>query len=117
MGTFYHLRERNHSMFYFRLNYIPTCVCSHYDFDLDKTLYFFIAGRYEFGNKGADIFIEALARLNHYLKTSRPDMTVVAFLIFPARTNNFNVESLRGHAVSRTMLGGGGRRYATTFYA
>lgn len=40
----------------------------HYDFDLDKTLYFFIAGRYEFGNKGADIFIEALARLNHYLK-------------------------------------------------
>lgn len=72
----------------------------HYDFDLDKTLYFFIAGRYEFGNKGADIFIEALARLNHYLKTSRPDVTIVAFLIFPARTNNFNVESLRGHAVS-----------------
>lgn len=72
----------------------------HYDFDLDKTLYFFIAGRYEFGNKGADIFIEALARLNHYLKTSRPDITIVAFLIFPARTNNFNVESLRGHAVS-----------------
>lgn len=42
----------------------------HYDFDLDKTLYFFIAGRYEFGNKGADVFIEALARLNHYLKVS-----------------------------------------------
>jgi len=40
----------------------------HFDFDLDKTLYFFIAGRYEFGNKGADIFIEALARLNHMLK-------------------------------------------------
>jgi len=75
-------------------------VCRHYDFDLDKTLYFFTAGRYEFGNKGADIFIEALARLNHYLKTSKPNLTVVAFLIFPARTNNFNVESLRGHAVS-----------------
>jgi glycogen(starch) synthase len=40
----------------------------HFDFNLDKTLYFFIAGRYEFSNKGADIFIEALARLNHYLK-------------------------------------------------
>ena len=24
--------------------------------------------RYEFGNKGGDIFIEALARLNHYLQ-------------------------------------------------
>lgn len=42
----------------------------HYDFDLDKTLYFFIAGRYEFSNKGADLFIESLARLNHYLKVS-----------------------------------------------
>lgn len=75
----------------------------HYDFDLDKTLYFFIAGRYEFGNKGADIFIEALARLNHYLKSSKPDVTVVAFLIFPTRTNNFNVESLRGHAVTKSL--------------
>ncbi|KAB0802584.1 hypothetical protein PPYR_04770 [Photinus pyralis] len=75
----------------------------HYDFDLEKTLYFFIAGRYEFGNKGADIFIEALARLNHFLKSSRPDVTVVAFLIFPAKTNNFNVESLRGHAVTKSL--------------
>nr|WIM01506.1 glycogen synthase [Limnephilus lunatus] len=75
----------------------------HFDFDLDKTLYFFIAGRYEFGNKGADIFIEALARLNHYLKNTHPDVTVVAFLIFPTKTNNFNVESLRGHAVTKTL--------------
>ncbi|KAH0560730.1 hypothetical protein KQX54_007705 [Cotesia glomerata] len=75
----------------------------HFDFDLDKTLYFFTAGRYEFGNKRADIFIEALARLNYYLKTSKPDITVVAFLIFPARTNNFNVESLRGHAVTKSL--------------
>ena len=44
--------------------------CSHLDFDVDRTLYFFIAGRYEFGNKGADVFIEALARLNHMLKVS-----------------------------------------------
>ncbi|XP_075218936.1 glycogen [starch] synthase isoform X2 [Lycorma delicatula] len=75
----------------------------HYDFDLEKTLYFFTAGRYEFTNKGADIFIEALARLNHYLKSSLQQVTVVAFLIFPARTNNFNVESLRGHAVTKSL--------------
>jgi glycogen(starch) synthase len=43
----------------------------HYDFDLDKTLYFFIAGRYEFSNKGADMFIESLARLNHMLKVGK----------------------------------------------
>ncbi|KAL0809402.1 hypothetical protein ABMA28_011588, partial [Loxostege sticticalis] len=75
----------------------------HFNFDLDKTLYFFIAGRYEYGNKGADIFIEALARLNHYLKSAGSEVTVVAFLIFPAKTNNFNVESLRGHAVTKAL--------------
>ncbi|KAL8561691.1 hypothetical protein ACOMHN_054988 [Nucella lapillus] len=75
----------------------------HYDFDLDKTLYFFTAGRYEFSNKGADMFIESLARLNHYMKSCNSDMTVVAFLIFPARTNNFNVESLRGQAIAKQL--------------
>lgn len=40
---------------------------------MDKTLYFFIAGRYEFSNKGADIFLEALARLNYLLRV-RPGL-------------------------------------------
>lgn len=75
----------------------------HYDFNLDNTLYFFIAGRYEFSNKGADIFIEALARLNHYLKECKSDITVVAFLIFPARTNSFNVDSLKGQAITKQL--------------
>lgn len=30
-------------------------------------------------------------------------MTVVAFLIFPARTNNFNVDSLRGQAICKQL--------------
>lgn len=75
----------------------------HYDFDLDKTLFFFIAGRYEFSNKGADLFIEALARLNHYLKTSNSDITVVAFLIFPTQTSSFNVDSLKGQAITKSL--------------
>lgn len=75
----------------------------HFDFDLDKTLYFFTAGRYEFTNKGADVFIESLARLNHYLKSSNSDMTVVAFLIFPTKTNSFNVASLRGQAITKGL--------------
>eukprot|EP00128_Syssomonas_multiformis_P011509 Colp12_sorted_trinity150504_noHs@11099 len=62
----------------------------HYDFDLDKTLYFFIAGRYEYFNKGADLYLEALSRLNYRLKQAKSDMTVVAFVIMPAKTNNFN---------------------------
>lgn len=110
--------------------YICNVFYRHLDFDVDRTLYFFIAGRYEFGNKGADVFIEALARLNHMLKVidgnvifnyillitqkhslehffffqvSGSDKTVVAFLIFPAKTNNFNVETLRGQAVVKSL--------------
>jgi glycogen synthase len=37
------------------------------------------------------------------LQSKLPDVTVVAFLIFPAKTNNFNVESLRGHAVTKQL--------------
>lgn len=70
---------------------------------MDKTLYFFIAGRYEYSNKGADLFIEALGALNAKLKKSGSEMTVVAFLIMPAPTNNFNVEALRGQAVTKQL--------------
>lgn len=30
-------------------------------------------------------------------------MTVIAFLIFPGRTNNYNVESLRGQAIAKQL--------------
>lgn len=38
-----------------------------YDFDLDDTLYLFTAGRYEYRNKGVDMFIEGLARASALL--------------------------------------------------
>eukprot|EP00062_Callorhinchus_milii_P024358 gi/632984238/ref/XP_007909041.1/ PREDICTED: glycogen [starch] synthase, muscle-like [Callorhinchus milii] len=75
----------------------------HLDFSLDKTLLFFIAGRYEFTNKGADVFLEALARLNYLLRVNQSEMTVIAFFIMPARTNNFNVETLKGQAVRKQL--------------
>ncbi len=65
-----------------------------YVFDLDKTLYFFIAGRYEYQNKGFDLFVEALYRLNGHLKYVASDKTVVAFIIVPAAVKNVNVDVL-----------------------
>ena len=53
-----------------------------FDFIQDKTLFFFSAGRYEFGNKGVDVLIESLARLNHRMKAESPDKTVI-FVFFP----------------------------------
>ncbi|CAI5755770.1 unnamed protein product [Candida verbasci] len=75
----------------------------NYDFELDTTLYFFIAGRYEFRNKGCDFFIESLARLNHKLKEVGSKMTVVAFIIMPGKTQSYTVETLKGQAVIKQL--------------
>lgn len=74
-----------------------------FDFDLDNTLYFFTAGRYEYKNKGADMFIEALARLNYRMKVSGSKKTVVAFIIMPAKNKSFTVEALRSQAVVKAL--------------
>lgn len=52
-----------------------------YPFDLDKTLYFFTSGRYEYQNKGYDVTLEALARLNYKMQVAEIDTTVVTFFI------------------------------------
>ncbi|KAG7700309.1 hypothetical protein KL930_000997 [Ogataea haglerorum] len=72
-------------------------------FKLENTLYFFIAGRYEYRNKGVDFFIEALARLNHRLKSINSEMNVVAFIIMPAATKSYTVDTLRGQAVIKQL--------------
>ena len=37
------------------------------------------------------------------MQVSGSDKTVIAFMIFPTRTNNFNVETLRGQAVVKSL--------------
>lgn len=68
-----------------------------YSFELDRTLYVFTSGRYEYLNKGMDIFIESLYRLNQRLKGMPKPPTVVAFIITRANTKNLNVTSLQNH--------------------
>lgn len=68
-----------------------------YTFDLEKTLYFVISGRYEYRNKGMDIFIEALYRLNQRLKTLQDSPTIVAFIVTRSHTKNINVGALQNH--------------------
>ena len=72
-------------------------------FDLDRTLYLFTSGRYEYKNKGIDLFIEALHRLNERLKWARnvdgEDVpTIVAFIITKAPVRNVNIETLQNQA-------------------
>jgi len=70
-----------------------------YSFDLDKTLYFFTSGRFEYRNKGFDINIEALARLNHKMHQEGIDITVVMFFITKQPYHSINSNALQSRAV------------------
>ncbi|XP_063785468.1 glycogen [starch] synthase, liver [Pseudophryne corroboree] len=99
-----HEFQNLHAMYKARIEeFIRGHFYGHLDFNLEKTLFFFIAGRYEYSNKGADLFLEALSRLNFLLRVHRSDVTVVVFFIMPTKTNNFNVETLKGQAVRKQL--------------
>lgn len=70
-----------------------------YVFDLDKTLYIFTAGRYEYRNKGMDVFIESLAGLNRRLIEDGSEGTVIAFIVTNAEVRTINVDVLSRHAM------------------
>ena len=70
-----------------------------YSFNLDKTLYFFTSGRYEYLNKGYDLSLEALARLNYRLKAENSDLTVVMFFVTKKPFSSINAQVLQSKAV------------------
>ena len=70
-----------------------------YTFDLDKTLYFFTSGRFEYRNKGFDLSIEALARLNWKLKRAGDDVTIVMFFITKQPYHSINPDILHSKAL------------------
>lgn len=74
-----------------------------YTFDLDNTIYIFTAGRYEYRNKGIDLFIEALARLNYRLKQEKSGQTVIAFIVTRAPVRGINVEVLKSQMMFRDL--------------
>ena len=68
-------------------------------FSLEKTLYFFTSGRFEYTNKGYDLTLEALARLNWKMKQARIDKTVVMFFITKQPYHSIDPEVLHSRAV------------------
>jgi glycogen(starch) synthase len=87
-----HSQYKEHLHEFVMGHFFPT-----YTFDLDRTLYLFTSGRYEYRNKGLDLFIEALWRLNQLLKREPDAPTVVAFIITNASVRNINVNVLQRH--------------------
>jgi glycogen(starch) synthase len=70
-----------------------------YTFDLDKTLYLFTSGRYEYVNKGFDMTLDAMARLNERLKAAQEAQTVVFFIVTRRSCRSVNAEVLQKQAV------------------
>ncbi|RJE75727.1 glycosyltransferase [Reichenbachiella sp. MSK19-1] len=70
-----------------------------YSFDLDNVIYFFTSGRFEFKNKGYDLTLEALARLNHKMKEQNVNKTVVMFFVTKQPFHSINQEVMTSRAV------------------
>ena len=72
---------------------------SSYSFDLDKTIYLFTSGRYEYKNKGFDLTLEALVHLNQQLKRENSDITVVMFFVTKREFYSIKPEALQSRAM------------------
>lgn len=64
----------------------------YYTFDLENTLIFFIAGRYEFHDKGIDVLIKSLGKLNDLLQKKKSKRNVVVFFWVPAGVQSIKPE-------------------------
>jgi glycogen(starch) synthase len=73
------------------------------DIDESNTRVFFTAGRCEVANKGLDVTIEALARLNARMKAEGLKETVVFIIVMPAETTTELVSTLRGLSLQHEM--------------
>lgn len=71
----------------------------YYDFNLENIRSIFISGRYEFHNKGIDLFIDGLGRLNEKLKQSNSERTAIAFIFVPAKIRGENIMILKNIAL------------------
>lgn len=61
-----------------------------YQLDTDKSIILFISGRYEFKNKGIDLFIKSLGKLNNKLKELNFNKNIVVFFLVPRDVNSIN---------------------------
>lgn len=75
----------------------------YYDIDFSSIRSIFISGRYEFRNKGIDIFIESLGKLNEKLKLNKVDKVVIAFIFVPTKIRGEKVSVLKDISLYHEM--------------
>ncbi len=70
-----------------------------YAFDLEKTLYVFNAGRFEPRNKGFDLCLEAMARLNAELRAEESEVTVIFFIVTTRQSRSLEPRVLQARGI------------------
>ncbi|MCK5782515.1 MAG: glycosyltransferase [Flavobacteriales bacterium] len=78
----------------------------NYSFDLKNTIYLFTSGRFEYKNKGYDMTLETMARLNHMMKESGSNKTVVLFIISKQDYYTINPQVLQSRGVMEELAKG-----------
>jgi glycogen(starch) synthase len=89
-----HLEYRKHIHKFVMGHFFPS-----YSFDLNKTIYFFTSGRFEYKNKGFDMTLDALSLLNKKMKKARIDTTIVMFVISNRNIRSVNATAMNSHVV------------------
>lgn len=66
----------------------------YYEINLSNPRIMFISGRYEVRNKGVDLFIKSLGKLNSEMKEKKDKQDIFAFILIPANIGSENHEVL-----------------------
>jgi len=75
----------------------------YYTVDLDNILIIHISGRYEFHNKGIDVFLESLKLVNEEFKKGKNRKEILAFIWVPAPVSGIKADVLAAFELAREL--------------
>jgi len=76
---------------------LEACFISYYQQRYDDALFIYISGRYEFTNKGFDLFIESLGKLNAKLRKGKNPRRVFAFVCAPSAVKGPKISIIKNY--------------------
>ncbi|MEM4348189.1 MAG: glycogen/starch synthase [Candidatus Anstonellaceae archaeon] len=80
------------------LQFVEACFISYYKQSYSNPLLVYISGRYEFLNKGFDVYIEALGKLNQRLKSKKYNKKrVFAFIFAPSSVKSPKISIIKNY--------------------
>jgi glycogen(starch) synthase len=99
-ASFRHFKFKEKLYDYMIAHFFP-----HYTFDLTQTLFYYFGGRYEYKNKGLDITIDSLARLNDQLKEEKSTKTIVMLFFVAWNAGQAKSQLLENRSFVDTLTG------------